>query len=108
MFQGGFVGQNGTLEVGFTLETLQRAADLDCFEDSNDFQDAVLEKPSTGRFLKINFNSSTDFYGRVTVYSLEVRGVVEDPPAVLEEVTSVKAMESDPAWTRRDCAAWSF
>ncbi len=42
-------------------------------EDRNDRQEFVVPETTT-QFLSIIFPSSTDFYGRVTVYSLEVFG----------------------------------
>ena len=47
-------------------------------EDSNDLQIFAIEPPleaeSKSRFMRIEFLSSSDFYGRVIVYKLEVYG----------------------------------
>lgn len=42
--------------------------------DINDKQCFPLTEPAEGRVFKITFGSSTDFYGRVTIYSFEVYG----------------------------------
>jgi len=71
-FQGGFVGQEGCMEVGDTMAELRKVSDLDCIQDCNETQEFPLQ--AEGRFMRICFNASTDFYGRVTVYQLAVLG----------------------------------
>lgn len=81
-FQGGFVGQDAVVEVGESLDTLTTVTTLHHIKDNNDTQefplcpsDATAEYVSAkGRYLKVTFSSSTDFYGRVTIYSFEVFG----------------------------------
>ena len=81
MFQGGFVGQEGRAEIGDSVDSLMLVSstlDHDLM-DTNDEQrfdvgvgeDGFLPK---GRYLRILFDSSTDFYGRVTIYSLKIFG----------------------------------
>ena len=80
MFQGGFAGVDGTVEVGSALESLVTVANLD-ITDTNDMQSYSLQLKNenqdmmqNGRYLRIAFPTSTDFYGRVTIYQLEVWG----------------------------------
>jgi hypothetical protein len=78
MFQGGFVGQDGLIQVGEDdTETLRDVASLEggVIEDSNEMQTFdVAESGYTGHCVRILFPSSTDFYGRVTIYALELWG----------------------------------
>ena len=78
-FNGGFVGNNVNIEI--SLDSINYITILDsiCFDDTNDKQ--TIELPSNnhsdtiqGQYLKINFLSSTDFYGRITLYSLDIYG----------------------------------
>jgi hypothetical protein len=80
-FQGGFVGQDGTIEIGDSISELTV---VDSFEpeDVNDEQIFSVASSSTStlttgaaQFLRINFKQSTDFYGRTTIYRLAVYGV---------------------------------
>jgi hypothetical protein len=79
-FQGGFVGQDALVETGCLSSTsLQPLVTIYGLMDNNDRQsfslapcDGTAAKPC--RYMKISFPSSTDFYGRVTVYSLQVFG----------------------------------
>jgi hypothetical protein len=80
MFQGGFVGTVGVIECGASKDALREACILDHIrpiEDSNDLQiwDLPAGVADGIRFLKIRFPTSTDFYGRVTIYRLEIRGL---------------------------------
>lgn len=43
-------------------------------EDINSSQTFHLTKPITTRYLRFVFNSSTDFFGRIIVYSLDIFG----------------------------------
>ena len=48
-------------------------------EDNNDLQNFSFEEANsvaTGRYLKVSFPASSDFYGRITVYRLEVYGSI--------------------------------
>jgi hypothetical protein len=78
VFQGGFVGQDAVIELLNTSsggEVLLR--DLwDTLEDNNTAQTKVFNEGSRlkAKFLRITFPTSTDFYGRVTIYKLSVEG----------------------------------
>ena len=73
-FQGGFVGQEALIEVGESLDSLIEVQTLYNILDNNDKQCFPLASSPTGRYLKITFPTSTDFYGRVTIYDMEVYG----------------------------------
>ena len=75
-FQGGFVGQDAVVELGHSIDSLCGISILHSIEDSNDQQIFPLSSTAQGRFFKLTFPSSTDFYGRVTIYNLEVFGMV--------------------------------
>lgn len=76
MFQGGFVGSNCDVAIGtgpkgktFVEVCTIHPADV------NTRQDFVLPgSPAACRKLRLSFTTSTDFYGRVTVYALDVLG----------------------------------
>jgi hypothetical protein len=78
-FQGGFVGSGRVF-----VDQTELDMDLDP-DDSNalqtvDFtQDEPLEHHRQGQSMKFAFDSSTDFYGRVTIYRLEVWGYEAEP-----------------------------
>lgn len=65
----GFVGQDCVVKCGPSMKELNEV-DIIYPEDSNDCQEFTLQ--CSGRCLSVLFPASTDFYGRVTVYSLEV------------------------------------
>ena len=88
-FQGGFVGQDAIVAVGARPSALVTVCALGDIQDCNDQQafdiqlvpvvgESEIENGSSsankGRYLKITFHSSTDFYGRVTIYDLDVLG----------------------------------
>jgi hypothetical protein len=75
IFQGGFVGQNATVSLGEDMISLVEISKLEYIEDTNELQIFPIESMVCGRYFKINFNSSTDFYGRITIYNLEVIGL---------------------------------
>ena len=85
MFQGGFVGQEGTInfldnKVGEPRRTVVMD-EIKRIEDSNDLQTwEIPPGPEAGaseaKFIKINFPTSTDFYGRVTIYKMCLIGNV--------------------------------
>lgn len=62
------------IEIGDDLDTMALAEKWETIRDTNDLQARTLPTPTTGRFLKLTFEASTDFYGRITIYSLEVFG----------------------------------
>ena len=83
-FQGGFVGQ----KCSFSFYKKQpRGDDLpelefqDFYpEDTNCVQTCTLGTPVEAKFIRLVFNESTDFYGRVILYRLTVLWWrVEDP-----------------------------
>lgn len=79
MFQGGFVGTEGVVHCGTQKDALRQVCVLDhvkSIDDSNDWQ--VWKLPPAAaeniKFLRISFPASTDFFGRVTIYRLNVFG----------------------------------
>ena len=79
MFQGGFVGNEGYIEISNnSLVDFKKLCDLQNIEDNNNLQILFscdeLTNNTVCRFIKITFTSSTDFYGRITVYKLDVEG----------------------------------
>lgn len=91
-FQGGFVAEECTLFLPRSSTAFEKKGDgmntVDYWEKSNDTfmepEDSnemqcfnLTEESESDRIcdsLKIEFRSSTDFYGRVTIYKLEVWG----------------------------------
>ncbi len=71
LFQGGFAGKNCHLEVSKDGASFEK-----CFEfypeDSNKLQTFELERTVTGKAFKVVFSDSSDFFGRVTIYQLEL------------------------------------
>nr|XP_028569754.1 nuclear receptor 2C2-associated protein [Podarcis muralis] len=72
-FQGGFASQK------CVVQGCQNGGDLSPVaefypEDTNSLQHFSLEETPLNK-LKITFENSTDFFGRVIVYQLDVRGV---------------------------------
>lgn len=65
----GFVGQDCEVKCGGSLKEMD-AVEIIYPEDTNDCQEFLIQ--CSGRCLSIMFPSSTDFYGRVTIYSLQV------------------------------------
>jgi antirestriction protein len=65
------------------MDSLHLLSRLNDIEDSNDVQTFMmydeLSKETSydewNRYLRINFASSTDFYGRITIYNLEIHGM---------------------------------
>ena len=67
-FQGGFAGKECEIEVEGNTKILDFYP-----EDTNKFQTFYLkEQLSNVKKLRIAFNPSTDFYGRITLYRLDV------------------------------------
>ncbi|XP_071964412.1 nuclear receptor 2C2-associated protein-like [Antedon mediterranea] len=73
-FQGGFVGKVCTLEGQLTgTEEFQLLTE--CYpEDSNALQKFAVDAFKTVQRVKITFKESTDFFGRVTIYKLDILG----------------------------------
>ena len=76
MFQGGFVGVSGLVEASVNpLDQYILLTTLDNnIENSNELQVLPLPPSANFQYLRITFTSSTDFYGRITIYKLEVYG----------------------------------
>ncbi|XP_066998241.1 nuclear receptor 2C2-associated protein [Anabrus simplex] len=72
-FQGGFAGSKCHLETGMVAGDMEK---VESFypEDVNSVQTFQLTKPVTAKYMKFVFESSTDFFGRIIVYKLEVFG----------------------------------
>jgi len=67
-FQGGFVGKECEVEVEGNTKVLDFYP-----EDTNKMQTFYLaEKLNSLKKIRIVFNSSTDFYGRITLYRLDL------------------------------------
>lgn len=67
------------VESGQTASQLSVIKDIQYVEDSNATHDFLIDSPHNEehtRYLKITFNQSTDFYGRITIYSLKVFGSI--------------------------------
>lgn len=77
MFQGGFVGQDVVVHAKSSMtdrwEQIGRDGDIEP-EDANDLQVFPCQASAVNA-LRISFNRSTDFYGRVIIYRLDVIGV---------------------------------
>lgn len=95
-FQGGFVGKTMTL-AGTTLASPKKFLPIQTFEPRDDNQQQTFEVPQGAEVtnVKITFPTSTDFYGRITIYKLDVWGRVETPAAAEDAATSTAA--SPPA-----------
>ncbi len=80
-FQGGFVAQECVLRGRLKGEKKWKTHDMKGFssffdpEDNNDTQRFALETPAMMQRLRIEFKRSTDFYGRVTIYHLDIIGL---------------------------------
>jgi hypothetical protein len=88
MFQGGFVGQNVLIQVRFqNQKEFQLVEEIKEFdpEDSNALQIFPC-KVQKIEAMKIIFQRSTDFYGRVILYRLNLLGHEEN---TIEEVNTV-------------------
>ncbi|KAG7384488.1 Nuclear receptor 2C2-associated protein [Phytophthora pseudosyringae] len=76
MFQGGFVGQDVQVHAKKKAEGSGQWEEVDVDvdpEDSNDLQ-AFPCKLQQVEAIALTFRRSSDFYGRVVIYRLEVRG----------------------------------
>jgi len=75
-FQGGFVAEECTacISKGDDQEWVELEEPMEP-EDVNDMQTfAIAEDDRTCNMLRLSFEGSSDFYGRVTIYKLEVWG----------------------------------
>ena len=76
-FQGGFAAKQCQVEVG--IESLKETETMDPIypEDVNALQDFQISSvPVPIKFLRIVFPSSTDFFGRIIIYKLDILGVI--------------------------------
>lgn len=70
-FQGGFVGQDCSVQ-------LSNPGSIDIMtepfypEDVNTPQIFKLSNPSSAKHLKFIFGKSTDFFGRIVIYSMDI------------------------------------
>ena len=75
-FQGGFVAEECTacISKGDDQEWVELEEPIEP-EDVNDMQTfAIADEDRTCNMLRLSFEGSSDFYGRVTIYKLEVWG----------------------------------
>ncbi|XP_076322985.1 nuclear receptor 2C2-associated protein [Tachypleus tridentatus] len=73
-FQGGFVGKDCWIEASVNKDDkFQKIQDV-FLEDTNMLQTFNLKQAVETSNMKIVFNTSTDFFGRVIVYKLEILG----------------------------------
>lgn len=74
-FQAGFIAETCTVQLK-PVSNNDTWIDLEDIEpeDNHDVQEFSLDSESTGTALKLVFDDFTDFYGRVTIYRIEVWG----------------------------------
>eukprot|EP01095_Lingulamoeba_sp_RSL-Kostka_P003065 TRINITY_DN13979_c0_g1_i1.p2 TRINITY_DN13979_c0_g1~~TRINITY_DN13979_c0_g1_i1.p2 ORF type:complete len:139 (-),score=29.03 TRINITY_DN13979_c0_g1_i1:15-431(-) len=73
MFQGGFVGQNCNILVLNEEETGWELKENFYPDDINDYQEFDVEVLNS-KIVKIEFPESTDFFGRITIYQMDIIG----------------------------------
>ncbi|CAG0881603.1 unnamed protein product, partial [Cyprideis torosa] len=77
-FQGGFVGQDCQLFLASSRNDLTSASSLAMTfdpQDCNRKQTFALPSQHSGvRYMRLIFRKSTDFFGRVTIYDLDILG----------------------------------
>lgn len=76
MFQGGFVGKTCRALGSLADSPNDYNVDLGSFypEDINSTQTFALNPSTPVQRLKVVFEESTDFYGRITVYKMDILG----------------------------------
>ncbi|XP_059399183.1 nuclear receptor 2C2-associated protein-like [Carassius carassius] len=72
-FQGGFSGKSCKLEGSAKEEDLKHIVDF-YPEDNNCLQSFPIQDAALVQRLKIVFENSADFFGRIIVYTLEILG----------------------------------
>jgi len=72
-FQGGFVGQDCYVELDKEVESGHKNVPF-YPEDINSLQKFDISNSYPVSHLKIVFGKSTDFFGRVTIYTLDLLG----------------------------------
>ncbi|XP_077989582.1 nuclear receptor 2C2-associated protein-like [Glandiceps talaboti] len=75
-FQGGFVGKECCID-GFHGDEFTRITEF-YPEDVNSLQRFPISSSAMVTKLKIVFNDSTDFFGRITIYKLDVIGRIQE------------------------------
>jgi len=68
------------VEAGSTPNSLVLLKAIDAIENTNAVQifSLVDSAPATSiRYMKFTFHSSTDFFGRITIYNLDIYGLEE-------------------------------
>ncbi|CEG49678.1 nuclear receptor 2c2-associated protein [Plasmopara halstedii] len=74
MFQGGFVGQDIQVHIKHTKDGEWKENDVEIDpDDSNDLQEFPCDVEQV-EAIAITFQRSTDFYGRVVIYQLQILG----------------------------------
>ena len=68
------MGNEGFIEIGTnSTQDMINLCNLQNIDDNNDIQNLFTSVEDIScRYLKITFTSSTDFYGRITVYKLDI------------------------------------
>lgn len=108
-FQGGFVGKACALSVT-NAASPKRLVPLHNWEprDTNDPQlfavQPPVDAPDAARGvtnLKLNFPASTDFFGRITIYALDITG----KPSASEAAAATPAAAADGSSASSDVAA---
>ncbi|VDI16808.1 nuclear receptor 2C2-associated protein-like [Mytilus galloprovincialis] len=69
-FQGGFAGRECWAE---RLDTSEKIIEF-YPDDVNSLQSFKLDKPHHVKKIKVIFNNSTDFFGRITIYQFDILG----------------------------------
>ncbi|XP_031561546.1 nuclear receptor 2C2-associated protein-like [Actinia tenebrosa] len=72
-FQGGFVGCDCQIEGGDSTKSLSMFHQF-YPDDVNTLQIFPVNSKNSFQVLKITFSKSTDFYGRITIYKLDLLG----------------------------------
>lgn len=72
-FQGGFVGKECSVEGGLSSSSLTPFGEF-YPDDCNALQIFPINSTKWMKVLKIMFASSTDFFGRIVIYELDVLG----------------------------------
>jgi hypothetical protein len=65
---------SSTIDGGDSLETLFPLSKWENIYDNNDPQTFCFDSKPRCRYLRLNFASSSDFYGRIIIYNMEVYG----------------------------------
>ncbi|XP_014786845.1 nuclear receptor 2C2-associated protein [Octopus bimaculoides] len=75
-FQGGFAGKDCWIETSSSVNSNELKYLCKFYpEDNSTLQIFPLKESPTAQLIKIVFHTSTDFYGRIIVYKLDIIGV---------------------------------